>query len=412
LVLGNLAQASFREGHIDAALTHAQRACALRVALTGEDGMPTARARMDFAVMLATAGRREEAMQLVQRAIGAVETHVGEEDPRLSVVLENAARIALSAGAAASAEPFLLRLHALLALHDESTHTADVLLARIAEIRSSQGTIDRGTEPAVDAASVDPAAALTVDIPEDMPVEVLSVRPTVGSTATSELPVNVLGGLDIDIVGDWEDQPLRDAVAITDVLLRTTPSGVPAIVEAMVETTPPEMAEAKAEDDDSAPSRLVLDFPVHHGVLDEEYAVNEPAASIGPDSPVSPPLELVDAEVSEPLLPIVEDFTTIPSVIEPAPVINTPSVPLPVETPAVLQMRPQRNVTVVLPAKDDGEFALESKPTGARRSRNTEPGKAVREPVQSVPSRKIPWLPVGGGVAAVAAAAAWWLFLR
>ena len=56
LILGNLAQACFRAGRTDDALLHAQRACALRVALTGEDAMPVARERMDLAVMLGAWG--------------------------------------------------------------------------------------------------------------------------------------------------------------------------------------------------------------------------------------------------------------------------------------------------------------------------------------------------------------------
>jgi Flp pilus assembly protein TadD len=135
LVTGNLAQAAFRAGRLADALHHAQRTCALRTAITGEDGMPVARARMDLAVMLATAGRGEEALALIQRAIAAIEHHVGSEDIRVAVVLENTARIALALGDPSNAEPVLLRLHALLRAHERSTEPADTLLARTAEAR-------------------------------------------------------------------------------------------------------------------------------------------------------------------------------------------------------------------------------------------------------------------------------------
>ena len=94
LVLSNLAQAYFRCGRLDDAMLQAQRACALRVAIAGEDGMPVARTRMDLAVMLASAGRLDEATMLVQRSISAIVHRVGEEDARLDIVLETAGRIA------------------------------------------------------------------------------------------------------------------------------------------------------------------------------------------------------------------------------------------------------------------------------------------------------------------------------
>jgi tetratricopeptide (TPR) repeat protein len=195
LILGNLAQACFRAGRTDDALQHAQRACALRVALTGEDAMPVARARMDLAVMLGAAGRLDEAQALLQRAIAAVELHVGDEDARLVVMLENAARLALAAGAPANAEPLLLRLHALLDLYGMSTDRADRLLAMVAGVRA------RAEATRADADRTEVAVYAHASIDEHEAQE------------------------------DWDDQPLRDAVAITGVLLRTTPSGVIAIPE-------------------------------------------------------------------------------------------------------------------------------------------------------------------------------------
>lgn len=147
LVLGNLSHACFKAGHIDAAIQHAQRTCALRAAITGEDGMPVARARMDLAVMLASSGRGDEAMLLIQRAIAAIEHRVGDEDVRLAVVLENAARIALALGSPSNAEPLLLRLHALLHAHELSTGRADKLLAKVADVRDRQLAVARSKTP-------------------------------------------------------------------------------------------------------------------------------------------------------------------------------------------------------------------------------------------------------------------------
>ncbi len=424
LVLGNLAQACFRAGRTDEALSHAQRACALRVALTGEDGMPAARARMDFAVMLATAGRRDEAMHLVQRAISAVENHVGEEDPRLTVVLENAARIALSAGAAASAEPFLLRLHALLALHEESTDAADRLLARIAEVRATPyvSPQESRAEP-LPVESVEPSAAAAPPAPdasEASPILAISEAPDI---------------VDADI-SEWDDQPLRDAVALTDVLLRTTPSGMPAIADLSltdeVAIAPPAAASADTLQPDKEPAApLVLDFAVHHGLLDDEYLskasptptlelvdvhdVEEPIAAPTPSESLlmSDALtdelgdELVEESIhASPAAPLSEVLEE-PMMIT-APVSNTPET----EGVPALPTRPPRTVSVVLPTPDAGSRAIDTSSLPARRGRKTESVPPSRNEPAKTGSAKVPWVPVGGGLAAVAAAAAWWFFLR
>ncbi|WP_434480919.1 tetratricopeptide repeat protein [Gemmatimonas sp.] len=208
LILSNLAQANFRVGRLDEALQHAQRVCALRVAIAGEDAMPVARARMDLAVLLASRGRVDEARTLVQRAIYAVEHHVGEDDARLAIVLENAARIALVAGSPANAEPLLIRLHALLDAHDMSTTRAEQLLARVATARSRQQR---------HAAAERPVATVALETPETQ------------SAFEGDLESRVYAHASIEAHDEWDDQPLRDAVAVTDVLLRTTPCGVPLI---------------------------------------------------------------------------------------------------------------------------------------------------------------------------------------
>lgn len=249
LVLSNLAHANFRLGRLEEAMQQAQRSCVLRVALAGEDALPVARARMDLAVMLATAGRFDEATALVQRAMSSMEHRVGEEDARMAIVLENAARIALAGGRPANAEPLLLRLHALLDHHELSTTRAEQLLARVAEARGQ--TAAPSTPDALPA--FEDAAATDEDAQ--------------ASTAAEEV---------------WEDQPLRDAVAVTDVLLRTTPSGVPTI-PAPTPIEPPSL-------DDSALDSLSLDL-----VFDEADTSGELVDVVLPDVP------FVSAEMADPI---------------------------------------------------------------------------------------------------------------
>ena len=227
LILGNLAQACFRAGRTDDALLHAQRACALRVAIAGEDAMPVARQRMDLAVMLGATGRLDEAQALVQRAIAAVERHVGDEDARLVVMLENAARLALAASTPANAEPLLLRLHALLDAHGMSTDRADRLLAKVAAVRAQAESTLPGRMADADAAVAVGHVEIVTEAESGM-----SAEPEIEARAATEVAVYAHAAVDEqDAYAEWDDQPLRDAVAITDVLLRTTPSGVIAIAE-------------------------------------------------------------------------------------------------------------------------------------------------------------------------------------
>ncbi|MCA0377544.1 MAG: tetratricopeptide repeat protein [Gemmatimonadetes bacterium] len=223
LVLGNLAHACYRAGALDDALVHGQRACTVRVAIAGEDAMPVARARMDLAVMLAAAQRGDEALALVRRALAALEHRVGAEDVRLVVLLENAARIALALGATADAEPLLLRLHALLASHGLSTSRAEDLLTRVARLR----------------ASAEPMA------PETPPEAPTPVEPAVAVALPEMVP------LDAPPLLTDDDRPLREAVAVTDTLLRTTPvpltprgqAALTAIPEPIANVTMPPPAE-------------------------------------------------------------------------------------------------------------------------------------------------------------------------
>ena len=205
LVLNNLAQACFRGGRVEDGIRHAQRACSLRAALLGEDAIAVARARSDLAVMLGSAGRAAEGLALIGRSIASIELHAGDEDLRLSDVLENAARLAIAAGTPSTAEPYLLRLHALLAVHDLPTYAADVLLARVSSYRRH---------------SANAIPLMTVEPVTDFVTEPVVAHAPVALNATAEAAL--------------DDQPLFDAVLVTDALLRSTPTSSRAIYETPV----------------------------------------------------------------------------------------------------------------------------------------------------------------------------------
>jgi len=298
LVLSNLAQALYRCGRLDDAMLQAQRACALRVAIAGEDGMPVARARMDLAVMLASAGRLDEATMLVQRSISAIEHRVGEEDARLAIVLENAARIALAAGQPANAEPLLIRLHALLDAHELSTSRADALLARVANVRAGQQAARlAGVESGpMDASTAAHEARGPVDA-----VEVHDETPVALPTFDGEDAAQVYAHATVAEHEQWEDQPLRDAVAVTDVLLRTTPSGVPIVPAAPV----PEPKAPLPLQEPVPADTLAID-------LDLDLAFDEPTptpmpipteTSVSTDDAVLGDVDLVDFSLPASMIP-------------------------------------------------------------------------------------------------------------
>jgi hypothetical protein len=182
LVLNNLAQASFRAGRHDDGIRHAQRVCALRTALAGEDAITVARARADLAVMLGAVGRSDEGRALAVRAAAGIERTAGDEDVRLCSVLENAARLAVAAGQLSSAEPLLLRLHALLAVHELPTTAADALLAHIARHRQVP------VPPRSDSVQA-PHAALARVVAEPVVADVIVAAPVVAEPVVAEVIV-------------------------------------------------------------------------------------------------------------------------------------------------------------------------------------------------------------------------------
>ena len=418
LILGNLAQACFRAGRTDDALLHAQRACALRVALTGEDAMPVARERMDLAVMLGATGRLDEAQALAQRAIAAVELHAGDEDARLVVMLENAARLALAAGAPANAEPLLLRLHGLLDLYGMSTDRADRLLAMVAAVRA------RAEAPRADEHRAEVAVYPHVSIDDNAAEE------------------------------DWDDQPLRDAVALTDVLLRTTPSGVIAILEpanrdaeslaafeTVVDTSVEPMLElvdvrptARVDialdlaDDldllmpdastdlmgielDDALADSLIDVPTHRPTLEREPAppsrVEEPAPVV-PEPIVPEPLTALNAPLRQPVRhlepPLAHSFGPPPAALvtpgawsEPAP----PPPPMPTE----------RDMTRAQDAQHAADADASSAQAASRAVRTGRPPMSDRHRKEEGGSR-VGLIVAGVGAAVAAGGAAWYFLLR
>ncbi len=490
MVLGNLSQALFRAGRVDDAIQQAQRACALRVALAGEDGMPVARARTDLAVMLAAAGRADEAMALVQRAIAGIEHRVGDEDARLATVLENGARIALAAGHPANAEPMLLRLHALLDAHELSTARADALLARVAAVRARQAQEASLTPPV--GLPVEPPASVSVPMPADVstptmtPVSavlaevtrtvaerealaqaqqddvdallvppVSAPSPAPAPTPAPMPPAYVHSSIAAD--DDWEDQPLRDAVVLTDVLLRTTPSGVPAIPEpvnqldtveiidsieiteaietvGMVETVETvEMVDAVDIEIDivdtaemiAAPTPAadtpvdeppaMLGFTVQHGIVeDPTIDLIEPAPVIEPVELVAP-VEVVEAitpvDVMEPVA-IVDDVVAPAQAVAPTPAKDTASPTPPRQSP--------RSVAVVLPTPDKGQQAISTEASAPVRGTARKPAASSNSKrTDAAPRGEVPssggamrWVAAGGAALAAAGGAVWWFLLR
>ena len=260
LVLGNLAQACFRAGRIDDGIRHAQRTCALRTALVGDDAISSARARADLAVMLGSTGRLDEATALMDRAIACMEQSAGDDDVRLIGPLENAARLALASAQPANAEPHLLRLHALLAAHGYPTTRAEGLLARVASARIARGKViggngtangnaangkatngNAGTATSASAGLSHTAtshAIPRVAVRKTTPVSAPYVSPVASSRVTPQAtpsiapPTSSVAPSTVPLESPSrnamaDDEQLIDALRVTDSLLRTPPRSTP-----------------------------------------------------------------------------------------------------------------------------------------------------------------------------------------
>lgn len=390
LILSNLAQACFRAGRTPEALAHAQRACAIRMALAGEDSMPVSRARMDLAVMLGSLGRLDEAHALVQRAIAAVEGHVGDEDVRLVTMLENAARLALAAGAPAKAEPVLLRLHALLDVHGMPTARADHLLAVVAQLRAG--------------AEVAPVATHT-PVAMDM-VELLPVEAS---------------------FDEWDDEPLRDAVAMTDLLLRRTPAGVIAIPELAprdadlvaaferVVLTPLEPLEDLIDEPVSAPMGIVLeltddfdmvDVPGDAASVSEHTRARAPWADVGGADAPGAEMPAADAQPADAMSFEFDD--AFDDALRPAVRHEEPSAP---DVIAPTPAPPVRATTDGAPSRAAVQPTGEARPS-APRPRTPPVDRRSRRPRAAPPGISVARIATAVAVAVAAGAVAWYFLLR
>lgn len=442
LVLSNLAHACFKSGRLTDGIQHAQRAYALRVALVGEDAVMVARSRMDLAVMLGSVGRLDEAQSLVQRAIRALEHAAGEEDVRLAVLLENAARLALAARSPANAEPLLLRLHALLAAHGLPTTPADRLLARIGESRTTEAAIASMAAHATRAAS-----------------ETLVAAPPTVETLITPLAQD----------DEWDDQPLRDAVTMTDVLLRTTPRGVPVVevptiedeernapaaaenllVKAMaaqpktymqVELTddfdliapPPTTLDEVPNAPSDLDSHLLLGFAIEHGLgslLEESNTpVDDTAEAADVEAEAATPATIsgvdldLDLVAMEPLpldAPWESGYAELPPVDTP-PSMATEEPQYHGWVPAAVPADPPhaQPIAVVMPSPK-GSKALETTfttPASGKRGVGDLPSvrtRTMNTPAQPQPKKSGGGMLMGGAVLlAAAGGAAWWFLLK
>lgn len=251
LVLNNLAQACLQSGRADDAIRHAQRSCALRVALVGEDAIAVARARSELAVILGSADRATEGLALISRAIAGIERSVGDDDIRLLTVLENAARLAMAAGQPSTAEPYLLRLHALLDANGMPVDAADALLSRVVSFRFEQQimAMETLTESSVELPMID-----VDDFGDDEP---LADAVATGADDTFDAPVEAVAEERVDVVSPL---PVEHAIASEELEVlsfdasQVTPTSSDIFGGVMFDLVEPEMASnsdfADAVDDD------------------------------------------------------------------------------------------------------------------------------------------------------------------
>ncbi len=375
VVHNNLAHASYRLGRGDEALRHAQSVHDLRVALAGDDSIAVARVRSDLAVMLSRTGRFAEAQTVIGAAIQGIERAAGDEDSRLIPLLETAARIAMAAGQPASAEPLLLRLHALLSEHQQSTATAEDLLARVARARARQTPnatpvfitplpfTPVSTSPIASTPTVATSNTAPPTIPR--PTQVVSLRPT-PVTPLRPTPVTPLRTPPTTPLRLTPATPLR-GVQDPAPSARTTPviplrpasrgSAHHETVKADPGTTPtvPHVIPVSIADvgaKDTSPLAMIgFDFEL----ADDPRKVPPPPAPPAPISPLG-----FEVEYGTPQEPIIPDFERM----EAGPLLAPSTI-----TPLLGQSRGRRT-PLVLPTPTKGNQAVFS-PAGSRKAHVT-----------------------------------------
>lgn len=191
-VLLNLGQCHFHTGSFEESRRLAERSCALRVSLYGEDSLVVARTRGDLAVILAASGYSDEAISLLERAVSAVERKRGDESAHLLPLLTNVAHL-LARAAPDRAQPYVARLKALVFARQQAQNAeifppTDVPAHSFAEIPFSSGSDDHLLRAAI---------AQTVDLLRSTPAANIVMPELLARVAP--VAVEVLKAADDDV---------------------------------------------------------------------------------------------------------------------------------------------------------------------------------------------------------------------
>ena len=193
-LLLNIGQSFFHLGSFEESRRFAERSCAIRVSLYGEDSLVVARTRSDLAVILAASGHTDEAMSLLGRAVLAVERQRGPQSTHLVPLLTNAARL-LARSDADRAQPYVARLKAMmfaqqLAQNAENFPRSELPAHSFVDTPTSKGSDDHYLRAAV---------AQTVDL--------LRSTPTANIAALERRKVFETPSLVETVVTDRQSEP-------------------------------------------------------------------------------------------------------------------------------------------------------------------------------------------------------------
>lgn len=393
VVLANLSQACFHAGRLDDAVRLAEQSCEARVASAGEASLTVARARADLAVVLSAAGRDAEACDAAASAVRIADAVLDTDDLQLSPLLDTMARVSLAAGRLAAAEPPLLRLHALLADHQQPTSDVEWMLDLVAQSRLADDlhfpvagathvvaledvpdeAADAGIAGAAEAGDpidlIDVVDTTALDAPVAVPHE-----PTFDASDT--LPV------EIALIDDHIDPPVVVPIAPFDPFADTE-----------LELVDPDVAMVARQSATESDARSSgLGFAVEYGIPSED----------SPPAPVVPPV----------VPPVVHSVAS--------PVANS------VVNPATAHLRSSREVPLVMPSPPRG---VEVIPGGDAAAKSATPprlqvqmpfaeeelARPAKRPAISRAARAAPGMPswvILGLAGAVALAAAWYFLGR
>lgn len=192
-LLLNVGQSYFHVNNWADAQRYAERSCAIRVGLYGEDSLVVARTRGDLAVIVGAAGHHDESISLLERAVSAVERKGGAQSAHLIPLLGNAAKL-LARRAPTLATPYINRLDAV-----QSALRARELNTHIAPSAIPEHTFEGGpSSVSSDDHLLRSAIAQTVDLLRTTPVANMAVPPDSAARSRDEL--------------SWSDAVMPDAV--------------------------------------------------------------------------------------------------------------------------------------------------------------------------------------------------------